>query len=95
MYQAGQEITITWIIEATGSPLLATDYDIRLITSGLDGTYTDDSIVNYIPPTANDVGSLQYLFTPAQPGHYKVWLTCGTAAAYNVINKKDFWVHSP
>lgn len=92
---AGNEITITWVIEPTATPLLASDYDIRYVPSGLDGTYTNDDIINYKAPTAAYPGNLQHKFTPAQPGHYQIFLTCGVAAAYLVLDKKDFWVFSP
>jgi len=92
MYIAGNEITITWILAPTDTPLAATDYDIRFVPSGLDGTYTDAAIVNYVAPTALFAGSIQYLWTPAQPGHYQIFLTCGVAAAYTIKDKKDFWV---
>lgn len=92
MYIAGNEITITWIIPPTGSPLLASDYDIRFIGGNLAATYTNNGIINYVPPTVNTSGSLQYLFTPANDGRYKIFLTCGIAGAYEVIDKKDFWV---
>ncbi len=92
MYIVGNEITITWVIAPTDSPLTAEDYDIRFVPSSLDGTYTDDAILTYVAPSALYAGSFTYLFTPNHVGRYQIYLTTGTAASHQVLNKKDFWV---
>lgn len=92
MFIVDNEITITWLLDPTDTPLLAVDFDIKVVNSGLGITYTDDNIVNYIAPTAEFAGSIQYLFTPLQQGRYQIYLTCGVALAYLILDKKDFWV---
>ena len=92
MYLVGNEITITWILAPTDTPLVAADYDIRFVGSNLDATYTDAAVSNYIAPTINFAGSITYAFTPASSGHYKVLLTYGADTAYLVLDEKNFWV---
>ena len=92
MYIVTNEITITWVIAPTSSPLAASDYDIKIIPSDLNGTYTDAAIINYAPPDAIYAGNFQYKFTPTSPGLFQVFLTTGTAASYQILNRKDFWI---
>lgn len=92
MYVVNNEITITWTLAPTGSPLLATDYDIRIVPSDLDGTYNDASIINYDAPAADRGGSLQYSFTPLAPGRWTIFLATGTGAAQTVLDEKNIWV---
>ncbi len=90
-YVIDNEITVFWTLPPTDSPLLASDYDIRIVPPTLEGTYTDAGIINYDPPAADRGGSLQYKFTPKAPGHYHLFLTTGTGAAQTVIDEKDIW----
>lgn len=92
MFIVNNEITITWVIAPTASPLAESAYDIKFSPSDLDGTYTDAAIINYVAPTAEFAGSIQYKFTPDKAGRYKIYLTTGTAASYVVLDKKNFWV---
>jgi len=92
MYIINFAITITWVLAPTASPLLATAFDIRFFPADLAGTYTDAAIVNYVAPTAEFAGSLQYVFTPTEVGRYKIFLTTGASTSYTIIDKKDFWV---
>ena len=92
MYIVNNAITITWILAPNATPLGASDFDLKIVLSDLDGTYTDAAIINYVAPTINFAGSIQYLFTPTTPGLHKLYLTTGVAATYLIINKKDFWV---
>jgi len=91
MYIAGTEITISWIIPPSVSPLAATDYDIRFFPADLNETYTDGAIVNYVYPSEFYSGSIQYVFTPLYVGLYQVYLTTGTADSYQVLDRKTFW----
>jgi hypothetical protein len=77
MYILGNEITVSWVLAPTDSPLLASDYDISFVPSTLDGTYTDDGIINYVAPSEFYSGCLQYKFTPIADGHYRLALTTG------------------
>lgn len=92
MFIVNNEITITWLLKPTATPLLETDFDIKFVTSGLDVTYTDAAIVNYVAPAVGFAGNLQYLFTPTNQGHLEVYLTTGSGATYTILDKKDFYV---
>lgn len=92
MYLAGEEITVTWVLGPTDSPLLASDYDISITFPDLNGTYTNDGIINYVAPTATTAGSLQYKFTSSTVGRVRLSLTTGTAASHDVLDEKDFWI---
>lgn len=94
MYIAGNQITVTWILEPTATPLLFSDYDIRIVEGDLDGTYDDADIAeaDYSAPCADRAGSITWTFTPNYPGHWKLQLTCGVAAAYLVLDTKNFYV---
>lgn len=94
MFIVGNEITITWVLAPTVSPLSPSDFDIRFVPSDLDGTYQDAAIINYTSPTEFFAGSIQYLFLPLLVGRYQIFLTSGVAASYTVLDKKDFWVFS-
>jgi hypothetical protein len=91
-YLAGNEITITWVLAPTGSPLTAADYDIHVMPSNLAGTYTDSGIVNFVAPSASTAGSLQYIFTPLIWGEYRVVLSTGTGAAFTIVDEKNLYV---
>jgi hypothetical protein len=93
MYIVNNEITITWVLGPTATPLLASDFDISFLPSDHNATYTDDAISNYVPPTADNAGSLTYAFTPLFCGRYRILLTKGTSAAFEVLDEKDFYVY--
>lgn len=92
MYIVDNEITVTWVLGPTDTPLTANDFDISFVPSTLKGTYTDGGIVNYVAPTSTTAGSLQYLFTPLAAGKYVLRLAVGSNLAYTRENKKYFWV---
>lgn len=92
MYTVGNEITVTWVIPPTDIPLVASDYDIRVIPSGLNGSYTDAGITNYVAPSEFYAGSMTYTFTPTSIGRFQLWLSTGTGLRYKILNKKNFWV---
>lgn len=92
MYIIDNEITVTWVLAPTATPLLETDFDISFSLSSLDGTYTDAAIINFVAATAITAGSIQYKFIPRNIGRYRLHLTCGVAAAYEILDDKDFWV---
>ena len=92
MYIVGNEITVTWVLGPTDSPLAESAYDISIIPSNLEGTYTDAAIINYVAPTATTAGSIQYAFTPQYPGRWRITLTTGTGASYTVLEENHFWI---
>lgn len=92
MYIVGNEITISWVLPPTGSPLTQADYDIKIIPSDLNGTYTDAAVTGFVAPSAGYAGSITYAFTPISTGRYMLWLTTGAAASYTILDEKDFWV---
>jgi hypothetical protein len=94
MYLIDTEITCRWKLAPTGSPVPEANYDIRVVPPGLSGTYTDSGIVDYVAPSANYGGSLAYKFTPTVNGLFKVTLSIGTGANYQVIGEKKLWVFS-
>lgn len=93
-YFIANEITVRWVLPPTGSPLTAGDYDITVLPSSLEGTYTSGGVVNFVAPTAEFSGSMDYLFTPYNPGKWTVVLSTGTGTAYTVIDRKHFWLFS-
>lgn len=92
IYLVNNEITITWVLEPTDTPLSAGDYDIEYTPSDLEASYTDGAIINYVAPTEFSAGSIQYAFTPTIPGRHKVNLTYGVGTAFLVLDEKNFWV---
>ena len=92
MYIAGNEITVTWVLAPTDTPLSASDYDIKVIPSDLNGTYTDAGIINYVAPSEFFSGSMTYSFTPLTVNRFQLWLTTGTGASYTILDEKNFWV---
>lgn len=92
MYIVNNEITITWVLGPTATPLLASDFDISFIPSDHNATYTDAAISNYVPPAVDAAGSLTYAWTPLACGRYRVLLTKGTSAAFEVLDEKDFYI---
>ncbi|MEE8599384.1 MAG: hypothetical protein V3S69_07775, partial [Dehalococcoidales bacterium] len=92
MYIVNTALKIRWLLAPTGSPLTSSDYDIRLVPPSLSGTYTDDGIINFTAPSATHSGVLEYDFTPLFPGLWKVFLTTGTGASYQVLEEETFWL---
>lgn len=93
MFIVDNEITITWVLAPTATPLLTADFDLKIVSSDLGVTYTDGIIIiNHRSPSIDCAGSIQFLWTPDQPGHYKISLTTGVADSYLILDKKDFWV---
>lgn len=92
MYLINNEITVTWILPPTDTPLAASDYDIRITTGSLEGTYTDAGIINYTAPTSESGGSIQYQFTPLAQGRYRLNLTTGLSTGCTRLDEKSYWV---
>jgi hypothetical protein len=92
MYLIDNEITATWVLAPTAIPLTANDFDISIMPSSLEGTYTDGGVINYTAPTVDTAGSLSYAFTPTAPGKYEVTLGVGTGLTYSIQqHTKNFW----
>jgi hypothetical protein len=92
MYTAGNEITVTWVLAPTGAPTAESDYDINIIPSTQEGTYTDAGIINYVAPSASYSGCIQYKFTPLSVGRFRLTLSIGTGVAYAVLEENQFWI---
>ena len=92
MYLVDTEITVTWIIPPTDTPLVQGDYDISIVPSTLGGTYTDGGITTYVAPTEESSGYITYLFTPLAGGKYTLNLTTGTGASQVVLDEKIYWI---
>lgn len=92
MYIVNTEITARWNLAPTDSPLAESAYDIRVVPPTLEGTYTNDGVVNYIAPSENYGGTLSYIFTPMLNGRWTIYLTTGTGANYQIIGEKTLWV---
>lgn len=92
MYISSNEITVTWVLGPTDSPLAESAYDISIIPSSLEGSYTDAGIINYVSPTEDTAGSIQYKFTPTAKGRYQLILSTGTSTSYTELDRKLYWV---
>lgn len=91
-YFLGTEVTVSWVLQPTASPLAESAYDIRLFPPDLTASYTDAGIINYVAPTASYPGNMDYAVTPSVPGRWRIQLVTGTADATTIIDEKDFWV---
>ena len=92
IYLINNSITVTWVLGPTDNVIPEAEYDIQIITSGLEGSYTDGGIINYVAPTSITAGSIQYVFTPLAPGKYQLVLSTGEGNGYTELDKKDFWL---
>ena len=92
IYLINNSITVTWVLGPTDNVIPEAEYDIQIITSGLEGSYTDGGIINYVAPTSITAGSIQYVFTPLAPGKYQLVLSTGEGNGYSELDKKDFWL---
>ena len=92
MYIVNQEITVTWVIPPTATPLLLADYDISYIPSCSEGSYTDGAVLSYVPPSAVSSGVITYALTTNSIGLFMLRLAVGSGVSFQVLEDKTFWV---
>lgn len=83
MYLINTTVTVSWVLQPTGSPLAQTDYDVLVTPPNKSATYTDDGLTSYTAPSATAQGGATLDLLLDTAGLWTVRLADGTNTAYN------------
>lgn len=94
IYLVDIELTFTWAIEPTATPLAKADFDVVLKKPDGTQTITEDGITTYTAPTATAQGEVTYVITPDTVGRWQVSLIAGPTSDFTLMAYREIYVVS-
>jgi len=93
MYLVGNPITLKWVIDKTSRVIPQDTFDVTVFDPNGLSEYIDNAALTYTAPTATAAGELTYTISAGNPGLWRVILSQGAAASYNVLDIVKLHVH--